>query len=143
MAQEKSYEAASRRDFDAFMSYVAPDAVWGSVAMDTSFEGVAAIREFVEDWFGSYDELVIKPEQILDLGSGVTFVLAHQEGCLAGSSGRLDLRQATVIVWVDGVIVSIVNYPDIDQARAAAEGLAEERAGARGANRRRLEGGVS
>jgi len=40
-------EAANRRDFDAMLSFFAPDAVLGSGdALRMTFEGVAAIRGF-------------------------------------------------------------------------------------------------
>jgi ketosteroid isomerase-like protein len=48
----RSLEAANHRDFDVAQSLFAPDAVWEVVSLGTSFEGVAAIRGFVEDWLG-------------------------------------------------------------------------------------------
>ena len=40
---------------------------------------------------------------------------------------RVQARHQQVFEWVQGVIIRITGYPDIDQARAAAERLAEER----------------
>jgi len=37
------------------------------------------------------------------------------------------MRHANVFVWVEGLIVRVTHYDDIDEARAAAERLAEER----------------
>lgn len=37
------------------------------------------------------------------------------------------LRYGTVSVWEDGKIARITHYTDIDEARAAAERLAQER----------------
>ena len=49
------------RDLDAScLSFYAPDAVFEVTALGTSFEGVAAIRGFFEDWIGSYDEFEIE-----------------------------------------------------------------------------------
>jgi hypothetical protein len=45
----------------------------------------------------------------------------------AGSNGHVRLRYAAVSVWREGVIVRTTNYSDIDEARAAAERLAETR----------------
>jgi hypothetical protein len=61
---------------------------------------------------------------MLDLGSGVTIAVVGQTGRLAGSSSVVGLRYAAVAVWVDGAIVRITNYSDIDEGRAAAERLA-------------------
>ena len=38
------HKAANRRDFDAVVSFFAPDAVYESVGMRTSFEGLTAVR---------------------------------------------------------------------------------------------------
>jgi hypothetical protein len=37
------------------------------------------------------------------------------------------LRYAVVGVWVEGLVVRLTNYGNIDEGRAAAERLAEER----------------
>jgi hypothetical protein len=39
----------------------------------------------VEDWLGSYDDYAVEPEEILDLGNGVTFAVTHQERRPVGS----------------------------------------------------------
>jgi ketosteroid isomerase-like protein len=52
---QRGVDATNARDFDAVMSFYAPDAVVVATGMSTSFEGVAAIRRFFEDWIGSYD----------------------------------------------------------------------------------------
>jgi ketosteroid isomerase-like protein len=123
-------EAANRRDLDAMLGFFAPDAVWETMAagLGTTFAGVAAIRRFFEDWWGSYDELWIEREEGLDLGNGVVFSVLIQRGRPIGSSGHVQLRWGSVGVWVGGLIVRITNYPDIEEARSAAERLAEERA---------------
>ena len=46
-------EAGNRRDLDAVTSSFAPDAVFEGRALGDTFEGRAAIRSFLEDWFGS------------------------------------------------------------------------------------------
>src|ERR1700732_2569954 len=91
------------------------------------FEGQAAARGFIEDWWGSYEEYEFEAEETLDLGNGVGFRVLIQKGRPVGSSGEVELRYAAVSVWEDGKIVAITNYNDIDEARAAAERLAAER----------------
>jgi ketosteroid isomerase-like protein len=63
-------EATNRGDLDAMMSFYAADSIWDSPPLGTSFEGVAAIRGFYEDWMSTYDELEFELEEILDLGHG-------------------------------------------------------------------------
>jgi ketosteroid isomerase-like protein len=68
-----------RRDFDAMMSFFAPDAVWDlSSAGIGRFEGTAAIRSFHEDWIGSYEEYENELE-VQDLGNDVSFVVLSLE----------------------------------------------------------------
>jgi SnoaL-like protein len=65
-------ETGNRRDFDAGMSFYAPYAFRESMGMATSFEGVAAIRGFFEDFIGAYEEYRVEPEEILEVGNRVT-----------------------------------------------------------------------
>src|SRR5215217_46053 len=53
----RQFEAGNRRDIDAVMSSFAVDAVLEGRALGDTFEGQAAIRAFVEVWFGMYEEL--------------------------------------------------------------------------------------
>jgi hypothetical protein len=57
----------------------------------------------------------------------VVFNLATQTGRLAGSDGEITFRYGSVAVWGDGLIESVTNYLDIDEARAAAERLSQDR----------------
>jgi ketosteroid isomerase-like protein len=125
----RGIEAADRGDFDAMLRTYAPDAVWDLNPLGGlgTFEGHVAIRRFLEDWHSNYEELEIAPEEILDLGNGVIFSVVIQKGRPVGSRGDVQQRQAIVGVWVAGLFVRITHYGDIDEARAAAERLAEER----------------
>jgi ketosteroid isomerase-like protein len=120
-------EAGNRRDFDVIMSFCAPDAVWESMGMATSFDGIAAIRGFFEDLIDAYEEYRVEPEEILDLGNGVAFSVIVQQGRLVGSTAHVQMRFAGVTTWGDGLIERSTNYTDVDEARAAAQRLAEER----------------
>ena len=124
---QRMFEAANRRDFDAVLSFFAPDAVWETVGLGTTFEGVAAIRGFWQDWWAGYEELWVELEEPLDLGNGVTFGVVVTKGRPVGSSGFVRHKNAVVTVWVGGLVARVTNYPDAAEARAAAEQLAEER----------------
>jgi ketosteroid isomerase-like protein len=125
---QRAAEAAARRDFDAVVSVYAPDAVWdASLAGVGSFEGPMAIRSFLEDWIGAYEEYEYEQEEGHDLGSGVVFVVGRVDGRPIGSPGTVQERWAWTAVWAAGMVVRVVVNQDIDEARAAAERLAEER----------------
>jgi ketosteroid isomerase-like protein len=125
----RSLEAISGGDLDTALSEFGPDSVWDDSAIGLGTrEGLAAIREHTEVWIGSYEEFEIVPQEIHDLGNGVLFVVALQKGRPVGAVGEVQLRYASVTVWVEGVIERFTTYTDIDQARAAAKRLAQERA---------------
>ena len=121
----RTIEAGSRGDIDTVMSFFAPDASWEIVDLGV-FEGVTAIRGFLEDWLASYEEYVIEPKEILGLGNGVVFAITQQNGRLAVTALVREVW-GDKLLWLDGMLVRISAYPDIDVARAAAERLAEER----------------
>ncbi len=122
-------EAAGRRDFDSALSFYAPDAVWDVSAMGMGvYEGVAVIRRELEQWITAYQQFEFVVEEVRDLGIGVILSVTHQGGHPLGSSGYLQMRFASVTQWRDGLIARVTPYPDIDEASAAAERLAKERA---------------
>jgi ketosteroid isomerase-like protein len=125
----RANEAANRSDFDALMRFFAPDAVLDLSHRELpSFEGAAAIRNFFEDWYEAYEEFAIEQEEVLDLGNGIVFAVVHQNARPAGSAGHVQQREGWVLVFVENLTVRMTTYGDVDEARAAAEQLAESTA---------------
>jgi ketosteroid isomerase-like protein len=125
-----AFEAASRGDVDALMAFYAPDAVTdGTRTIGGTWRGRAAIRGLAEDWRGAYEEVEWAAEELVDLGNGVVFTVVSQKGRPVGVGGYVQQREGWVSAWVDDLIASVTYYPeaDIDEARADAERLAEER----------------
>jgi ketosteroid isomerase-like protein len=120
----KQVEALDRGDVDGVMSSVAEDGVLDGRA--DSFEGRAAIRGFLEDWFRAYEELDFELEEVSDLGGGVVFAVVSQDGRLVGGDGHIRQREGWVYLCVGGSIARLMPS-EVDQARAAAERLAQER----------------
>jgi ketosteroid isomerase-like protein len=124
----RAFEAANRHDVHAVMGFYAPDAVWDLSDLGPgTFEGAAAIRDFIEDWFGTWEDHLVETEAIVDLGHGVVFSSVREDGRLAGSDGHVEQRRGWVILGAQEQIERVEIYLDIDEARAAAERLAEER----------------
>ncbi len=121
----RAIEAANRRDFDAVAGSFAEDATFDGRALGDHFQGRAAIRSFLEDWFTAYEELEIRVEEARDLGNGVVFAVVVQNGRPAGSAGHLRQREGWVFVWVRGLIARLATS-EVDEARAGAERLAQE-----------------
>jgi ketosteroid isomerase-like protein len=130
----RGVEALNRREFDAAFVMFAPDAVWdlssagfGSLEM-SALVGREAIRSFWESELTSaFDDFETVNEVYDDLGNGVTFSVAVLRGRPEGTSRFVEHRVGVVWAWRDGLIVRATNYTDVDEARAAAERLAEER----------------
>lgn len=112
---------------DAVMGFFAPDAALEATGMGATFEGVTAIRSFFEDWSRPYSEQEFEAKQILDLGHGIALSVNEQRGRLGGSARETRLRDGWVYEWAQQTIVRLTLYLDPDEARAAAERLAEER----------------
>jgi len=123
-----AFEAVNQRDIDAVMSFFAPDAVLDGRAAGGLYEGRAAIRGFLDDWFGSFAELRMQLGQFVVLDDGVVLAMVHQEGRPVGVDRQVHQQEGWVICWsADGLLVRLTTHTEIDEARAVAERLAEER----------------
>ena len=124
----RQLEAANRGDLDAFMSVFAPDAAYDASRDGLGvYEGRLAIRGLIGGWWDAFEDFRLTPEEFVDFGNGVGFAVLRHDGRPAGSTGYVDTRQAYVFVSVAGLVAKMTVYPDIDEARAAAQRLAEER----------------
>jgi ketosteroid isomerase-like protein len=125
---QRSVDAVNRRDFDQFAGFFGSDSVWDLSPMGLGiYEGSSAVRAFVEEWQGSYEEFALVLEDALDLGNEVVFAVVVQRARQTNSSAEVRMRYASVNSQAGGLFERITNYLDIDEARAAAERLAEER----------------
>ena len=121
-------EAWNRRDVEAVISSFAPDAVWEATGVAEHVRGLTAIRGHLEDNRRPYEEYQLQVEELLDLGNGVAFSVTLHKGRLIGSGGFVEMRLATTVTRrEDGLIGRVKTDLDIDQARADAERLAQER----------------
>jgi hypothetical protein len=50
-----------------------------------------------------------------------------QSGRPVGSNGKVHMRFASVIQWADYIVLRVMAYTEVDEARAAAQRLAGER----------------
>jgi hypothetical protein len=124
----RQLEAANCGDLDAFMSVFAPNAVYDASRDGLGvYEGPVAIRGLIGGWWSAFEDLELTLEELLDLGNGVAFMVLRHDARPAGSTGQVKTHQAYVSKSVEGLVVQVAVYSDIDEARAAAERLAESR----------------
>lgn len=109
------------------MSFYAPDCTFESAPLGTRFRRVAAIRDFHADWLSVYDELAVEFDEVLDQGNGVILAVARQTARPVGSTGRVSSRLGFIFEWADGTVAHVMVHYDIEEARAVAERVAEER----------------
>ena len=120
-----AFEAANQRDIDGVMNFFAPDAVYQG-RIGELYEDRAAIRASFGDWFGSFAELRMEVEEFVVLDDGVVLAVVTQEGRPVGVDGRVHQREGWAIYWsADSQIVRLTTRTDVDEARVAAERLAE------------------
>ncbi len=113
---------------EEFVGFMAQDAVFDIAPYGLgTYEGRAAIRGFWEGWLDAIEDYAIEIEEILDLGNGVAFSVLISVGRPRGSSGEIRVPCAIVGVWRERLLERFTMYADIDEGRAAAERLAEER----------------
>ena len=91
----QAFDAGNRHDVDAIMGLHAHDAVWDLSDQGLgTFEGVAAIRGWVEDWFGTWADLRLDVLDVVDLGhGGVVFSRVREEGRLAEGDGHVEQQR--------------------------------------------------
>jgi ketosteroid isomerase-like protein len=120
--------AVEKPNMEDMVRFFAPDSVWdmsrGGLGV---IEGREAILDFFEEWTGAYEDHEEVAEEIQDLGNGVVFAVFVQRGRPVGSKGWVQFRDARVLLWANGLIERVTTFLDIDEARAAAERLAQER----------------
>jgi ketosteroid isomerase-like protein len=118
------FETFSRGDLEASISFFSPEAIWEGLDVAV---GRARIRALWEDYARSAGDLQIDLKEVVDYGHGVLLALTSQTGHPQGSSYVVRAQEAYVYQCSVGLIDHVTAYPDIDEGRAAAERLAEER----------------
>ncbi len=116
----KQFAALNRRDLDGVMSSVAEDGVLDGRA--DLIEGRAAIRGFLDEWFGAYEELDYELEEGSHLGGGVVLQWRFRKNVLLAATAVCDNGEGWVYLWVRGLIARLTT------SEVTAERLAQERA---------------
>jgi hypothetical protein len=120
--------ALNRRDPSAAAFIWSPNGLFDLSPLGVGvFEGREAIRNFFEDWLAPYSDVKLELSEFRDLGNGVTFHAARQRGRPARGTGFVELHHAYSATWAHGLVEWATVHTDIDEGRAAAERLAQER----------------
>jgi len=113
---------------DALAEFLHPEINWRAMegAPDDAGEmqGTEAARDYVQDWFETFDDFTTVPEELLDAGAGRVVGVLHVSGRAKLSGITTELRYAAVYTVCEGKIVRVREYGDRQEALDAA-GLAE------------------
>ena len=124
----RSMDASNRGELDPSATFFASDAVFDVSAVGMGrFEGASAIHKYLADWTGSYQKQELREWEGHELAGSVVFVVALFDAQPLGSRSSVQERWSFTVLWSAGMISMVIARTDIDQARAAAERLAEER----------------
>jgi ketosteroid isomerase-like protein len=128
----RASEAFNRRDFDAALSMYTTDAVWeftslGFGVLEGPLVGQEAMRKFLENLTEAFEDLEWESEDVHDLGGGVTLGVLVTRSRPHASDAFVETRIGVVAIWREGRVARVTSYQDFDQARAAAERLAQGR----------------
>jgi ketosteroid isomerase-like protein len=88
------------------------------------FRGREAIRRYLEDWIGAYEEQRFAEWEARELGGGVVLVNALLEARPRGSEAAVRERWCFTVVWSDGRIARVIADRELERARERAEELA-------------------
>jgi hypothetical protein len=106
--------------------FLAPNCTWHGLL--GTFNNRAEILAFVKEYWAMWQDHHHLVEEIMDLGHGVMFWIILEHGRMKGSDTHVENRNAWVtVVGLDGRFVRSTISKDIDETRATAERLAEER----------------
>src|SRR5271165_1577545 len=110
----QAFDSGNRHDVDAIMGFHTSDAVWDLSDQGLgTFEGVAAIRGWVEEWFGVWADLRLDVLDVVELGNGVVFSRVREAGRLKDGDGHVEQQRGWVILAGQGKIARIAIYLDI------------------------------
>ena len=92
------FEAMDRDwDIDGLEANWAPDIVWDmSVSVLGTLHGRAAVREFLESWWATWEDHHHRIEEIRDYGYGVVFIALLEDGRPVGSQERVQAQNVMV-----------------------------------------------
>jgi ketosteroid isomerase-like protein len=108
---------------DAAARFWHPEISWRAVegAPDDVGEmhGVEAVRDYVTDWFETFDDFKSVPEEVLDVGGDQVVAVVRISGRARSSGVPTEQRYASVFTVREGKVVRVREYATKDEALAA------------------------
>jgi ketosteroid isomerase-like protein len=104
----RAFDAWNRRDVDAFVALLSPDAIWEEnpelPGLREVYRGRAGVREWIEDFLEAVESPHLELEEIIELGDDRIFTEMVLTGRGRSSGVPVELRFWLVIWFADGKI---------------------------------------
>jgi ketosteroid isomerase-like protein len=119
------YEAAARRDTSAVFALYAPDIEWDASRTSRGamagrvVHGHDALRAWLRDWYGAWEKLEDRLEELIDVDDDNVVAIMVQRG--RGRASGVDVEDRLGAVWTlrDGKVVRVVWFPTREAALEA------------------------
>jgi ketosteroid isomerase-like protein len=116
--------AFNRGDSDAWLEYLADDidhrAVEGALDDHGPIHGKDALRAYLDDWIGTFDDFRSEPIELIEAGEDEVIAVTRISGRAKLSGVETDLTFAALYTVRDGKIVRGREYWTKEQALEAA-----------------------
>jgi ketosteroid isomerase-like protein len=116
----RAYEAFSRAGLDALLEHFHPDAEYDITSAIGPYAGMyygrAAIRNFLADYFESWEYVQMEPEEFIEGGENHVVVPLRMH--MRGKGSGVQVKAQTTNVWTmrDGKAVRMAVYNDRAEA---------------------------
>jgi ketosteroid isomerase-like protein len=117
-------DALNRGDLEGMLAEMHPDFEWRPLEASPAARvcrGHKQVREYVEDWLGTFESLRLELEDPAEVGERVV-VTVNGRGRGRASGLELDSRFCQVWTVRDGMALAMEEHPTRDQAIAAIAG---------------------
>jgi uncharacterized protein len=118
---KSAYEALNRRDTQAALDVLHPDAQWcehSALPEAGTYRGRPAIQAFLDNFLESWHEFRQEAEQLIEVGDRVA-ILLHSFASGKGSGVEVEARYAHIWTMRDGRGVRVDAYDDTAKALEA------------------------
>jgi ketosteroid isomerase-like protein len=122
----RAYDAASRGDWDAGLRDAHPDfeATFQAGPQAGTHRGREQIIGVLSDVTAGFDAWITEPLEFFESGDEVVVVVRNRLRPKGGTGGEFEYRNGHIWTIRDGTILSLVGYPNAEEALEASE-LAE------------------
>ena len=117
------WDAWERRDTTATFALYDEDVAWDMTRSGVPgmgvYHGHAGVRQFFEEWLGTFEHFYARPQEFIDAGNHVV-VQVRQGGRGKESGVEVEMPVYWHSFWVrDGKVVRVVVHRDRDEAMAS------------------------